>query len=60
MSSKKVRQDVISPQEFTRMLKKVDLSSFWREVVIDVSREADAYYYARAKSREGAERHVFI
>ncbi len=50
MAKKSVKES-ISPQELERMWKNVDLSRFWRKVIERVSREADAYEYARAKSK---------
>jgi hypothetical protein len=50
----------ISPQELERMWESVDLSRFWTEVVQNVSKEADAYERARAKSREGAANQVLL
>lgn len=50
----------ISPQELQRMWANVDMSRFWRDVVQSVSREADAYEQARAKSREGAAHQVLL
>ncbi|KKT26440.1 MAG: hypothetical protein UW11_C0012G0003 [Parcubacteria group bacterium GW2011_GWA2_43_9b] len=50
----------ISPQKLERMWKKVNLSCLWIKVVQSVSREADAFERARAKSKEKAASTVFI
>ena len=50
----------ISPEELQRMWVSVDLSRFWTKVVQNVSKEADAYERARAKSREGAAHQVLL
>ena len=58
--AKKSTDKKISPQELERMWKSVDLSNFWREVAEEVSREAEAYRHARAKSKAQAASTVFI
>jgi len=59
VAAKKGRKS-ISPEELQRMWASVDLSHFWKEVVKNVSKEADAYERARAKSREGAAHQVLL
>jgi hypothetical protein len=62
MKTTAVRQDKrrVTPQDLQKMWQGVDLSRFWADVVKSVSKEADAYEHARAKSREGAAHQVLI
>ena len=53
-------REKVSAQELQKMWASVDLSRFWMEVVKKVSKEADAYEKARAKSREGAAHQVLL
>lgn len=54
------KREGITPQELQKMWANVDLSRFWTKVVQNVSKEADAYERARAKSREGAAHQVLL
>lgn len=54
------KKEQISSQDLQRMWKSVDLSRFWTKVVENVSKEAEAYEHARAKSREGAAHQVLL
>jgi len=47
-------------KEMQKMLESVDLDKFWRKVLIKVSAEADAFEYARAKSRGNAANYVLL
>lgn len=54
------KRESITPQELQKMWVSVDLSRFWTKVVQNVSKEADAYERARAKSKEGAAHQVLL
>lgn len=58
--AEKKSKESITPQELQKMWGSVDLSRFWTKVVQNVSKEADAYERARAKSREGAAHQVLL
>lgn len=50
----------ISTRELQQMWGKVNMPQFWTVIVQNVSKEADAYERARAKSREGAAQQVLL
>jgi len=58
--AKKLVKTAISSEELEKMWKGVNLSRFWGDVIEKVSKEADAYAYARAKSKEQAGCTVFV
>ena len=50
----------ISTRKLQQMWVNVDMSRFWTDMVQNVSKEADAYERARAKSREGSAQQVLL
>lgn len=58
--AKKKKRERATPQELQKMWASVDLPNFWAEVAQKVSKDADAYERARAKSREGAAHQVLL
>lgn len=58
--AKKKDKKSISPKELQKMWASVNLPNFWAEVAQKVSKDADAYERARAKSREGAAHQVLL
>lgn len=60
MNKNKQNQETISIKQLESMWKSVDLTNFWIELAQNISKDAEAYRIARAKSRGTAATKVLI